>query len=178
LVREPKGFLTIPAHGGGSKLAPPLEGLNMNTKTFVNNIFIAGMLTTALVGYDVAHTKPAPMIVYAEAPKEVLEVTTQSVEPTVEEYIYEIFGDRAEDGIRMLKECENKLMNPEAINWNGNGTYDFGLWQINSIHGYTKEQLKDYKFNTRIAYKIFKNAGYSFSPWTCAEVAGDHPFWK
>ena len=38
LVREPKGFLTIPAHGGGSKLAPPLEGLNMNTKTFVNNI--------------------------------------------------------------------------------------------------------------------------------------------
>ena len=43
----------------------------------------------------------------------------------------------------------------DALNWNGNGTNDFGLFQINSIHGYTHEQLQDYKFNTDIAYKLF-----------------------
>jgi len=92
--------------------------------------------------------------------------------------INQVFGDDAERGIRMLEECENRTLNPEAINWNKNGSWDFGLWQINSIHGYSKEQLKDYRFNTKVAYKLFKNAGYSFSPWTCARYAGDRPFWK
>lgn len=96
----------------------------------------------------------------------------------IEEYIREVFGDDAERGLRMLEECENRTLGVDRINWNSNGTWDFGLWQINQVHGYTREQLADYKFNTDVAYKIFVNAGYSYSAWTCAETAGDVPFWK
>lgn len=96
----------------------------------------------------------------------------------IENYVREVFGDDADRGIKMLEECENRTLGVDRINWNSNGTWDFGLWQINQVHGYTREQLVDYKFNTDVAYKIFTNAGNSFSPWTCAEVAGDVPFWK
>lgn len=93
-------------------------------------------------------------------------------------YVVDIFGEDAERGLNMLIECENKSLNPLAENWNGNGTWDFGLWQINSVHGYSQKELSDYKFNTQVAYQLFKNAGYSFSAWTCAEFANDRPFWK
>lgn len=96
----------------------------------------------------------------------------------IENYIHEVFGEDAERGIKMLKECENKSMNPEALNWNGNGTNDFGLWQINSIHGYTHEQLADPNFNTDVAYQIFKSGGESFYFWTCGYIAGDEAFWE
>jgi len=102
--------------------------------------------------------------------------TTQRQE--IENYVREVFGDDAERGLRMLEECENRTLGVDRINWNSNGTWDFGLWQINQVHGYTREQLADYKFNTDVAYKIFVNAGYSYSAWTCAETAGDVPFWK
>jgi hypothetical protein len=143
------------------------------------NLFVTGMLLTTLVGWDVAHT-PTP-VVKAEA---VVASPVASPKPletieTPETYIVKVFGEvDGERAIKMLKECENKQMRLDAINWNGNGTNDFGLFQINSLHGYTHDQLKDYKFNTNVAYKIYKNAGYSFSPWTCSYQVGDKSFWQ
>ena len=115
---------------------------------------------------------------YSETKTEVIEVKYIVPADTPEGIIREIFGKDAERGIKMLRECENSTLNPEAINWNTNGTFDFGVWQINAVHGYTREQLKDPRFNTKVAYKLFKAAGYSFSPWACAEIAGDRPYWK
>jgi hypothetical protein len=97
----------------------------------------------------------------------------------IEGYIIYIFGkENGEKAIKMLKECENKTLDPEAENWNANGTWDFGLFQINQIHGKTKEQLKDWKFNTRFAYQLFVENGYSFSPWTCSYILGEKPFYE
>ena len=99
-------------------------------------------------------------------------------EEQIIQYVIDVFGKDAERGLNMLLNCENRMLRTDAENWNGNGSWDYGLWQINSIHGYSQKELSDYKFNTHVAFKIYKNAGYSFSPWTCSEQAGDHPFWK
>lgn len=103
---------------------------------------------------------------------------TEKPKPTVEEYIIQVFGEvDGERGLKMLKTCENSTLNPTAINWNSNGTWDFGTWQVNQIHGYTQEELSDPYFNTDVAYKIYKNAGNSFYPWTCSYTIGEVPFY-
>ena len=117
--------------------------------------------------------KPIEVIVIENVP----EPTKEPLPPLVE-YIHKKFGDSAERGLKMLRECENSNLNPEAINWNRNGTWDFGIWQINEIHGYTRKELKDPYFNTDVAYEIYKGRGDTFEAWTCAELAGDIPFWK
>ena len=144
----------------------------------IKNIFVAILVVTLIICWDQAHTEKPVMA------QEVVESPVASPEPletieTPETYIRKVFGEvDGERAIKMLKECENKQMRLDAINWNGNGTFDFGLFQINSLHGYSKEQLSDYKFNTNVAYKIYKNAGYSFSPWTCSYQVGDKSFWQ
>ena len=42
---------------------------------------------------------------------------------------------------------------------NKNGSVDYGLFQINSVHGYSKEDLMDPEFNIKVAYKIYKSQG-------------------
>jgi len=68
---------------------------------------------------------------YSETKTEVIEVKYIVPADTPEGIIREIFGKDAERGIKMLRECENSTLNPEAINWNGNGTKDVGLFQVN-----------------------------------------------
>ena len=52
----------------------------------------------------------------------------------IETYILEKFADRGDDALRMLKTCENSKLNQKATNKNRNGTTDYGVFQINSIH--------------------------------------------
>lgn len=105
---------------------------------------------------------------------------TPVVEPTerdqIIDYIKEVFKEDSEGGLLMLRTCENSKLDPEAINWNGNGTWDYGLWMINEVHGYTREELSDPYFNTDVAYKIYQSGGDSFYYWTCGYVAGDETY--
>ena len=156
---------------------------------------IAFFLIAIFVGWDTARLNKSKVEVNAQ---EVQITPTISITPTItttptpmpteaikrsdnpiEDYIIEIFGE--EDGlkgIKMLKECENGSLNPKAVNdKNSNGTWDAGLFQINQIHGYTQEQLFDYKFNTRAAYKIYKASKNSFYQWSCSHIIGEIPFY-
>ena len=56
--------------------------------------------------------------------------------------------------------------NPRAVNnKNKNGTSDFGLFQINSIHKPTAQEKTDPYANAKRAYKIWKDAGNKWRPW-------------
>lgn len=48
---------------------------------------------------------------------------------------------------------------PSALNRNRNGSKDFGLWQINSIHGFTN--LKDPKVNAEAAFYVWELQGWT-----------------
>lgn len=49
---------------------------------------------------------------------------------------------------------------------NSNGTYDYGLFQINDIHKPTDAEKTDAIANAKRAYKIWVAAGHSFKPWS------------
>jgi Lysozyme like domain len=49
----------------------------------------------------------------------------------------------------------------DAVNRNSNGSTDTGLWQINSIHGYSQASLMDPRQNARAAKAVFDKQGYT-----------------
>ena len=52
--------------------------------------------------------------------------------------------------------------NPRSDNsgLNANGTYDYGLFQINSVHGHSRSILANPAKNIEIAFKIWQSQGY------------------
>ena len=92
------------------------------------------------------------------------------------DYIVEVFGDDSADAITLINKCENHAFDPKATNWNSNGTWDTGIFQINQVNGYSMEEMQDWKLNIDAAKKIFDNRGWS--AWSCAEEVGVKPFWK
>lgn len=54
--------------------------------------------------------------------------------------------------------------NPTAINQNSNGSTDYGLAQINSIHGVSESAMFDPQQNLDEAYSLSAD-GTNFSPW-------------
>ena len=51
------------------------------------------------------------------------------------------------------------LGNPEAVNRNRNGSKDSGIWQINSIHGYS--DLKKPHVNAQAAFEVWSHSGWT-----------------
>ena len=129
-----------------------------------------------------AYTEPVEIVETLVAPTP--EPTPEVVEPTPEpktqrqeiiEYIVEVFEEDAPNAFNVLY-CENKGLRADAVNWNSNDTWDAGIFQINQVHGYTMEEMKDYRKNVDAAYKIFLGRGWS--SWACSERVDITPFWK
>lgn len=102
-----------------------------------------------------------------------------SVEEQIEARIHEVFGDRADDAIKMLKTCENKSFDPQVVSpLNDNGSVDVGLFQINTDPKNTDEveKLKNWEYNIQRAYKKFEAKYRTFYYWTCGNVAGDYTY--
>jgi hypothetical protein len=57
--------------------------------------------------------------------------------------------------------------NPAATHRNTNGSTDYGLWQINSIHAdiLRTGSWSNPTDNARMARKVYENAGRKFTPW-------------
>lgn len=97
------------------------------------------------------------------------------------EYIVEVFGDESANAITMIRKCENSKFDPKATNWNRNGTADYSIMQINDVNESLCKGLdfrNDWRDNIDCGYRVFKQAGYKWTPWACAEEIGQIPFWK
>lgn len=55
-----------------------------------------------------------------------------------------------------------------AINHNTNGSYDYGMWQINTVHGALLNQGDKFNplDNAKMALTIWKGAGNKWTPWS------------
>lgn len=93
------------------------------------------------------------------------------------DYIHEVFGEDGHKMVQIIDKCENKSWNTQAVNWNRNGTWDTGIAMINQVHGRSMDDMKDYKKNIDQAYKVYEDADSSFSPWSCAWVINETPFY-
>jgi len=61
-----------------------------------------------------------------------------------------------------------------AIDHDSNGTADYGLWQINSSHGYnSSELLSSADYNAGAAYSI-SDSGTDWSPWVTFYTLGEY----
>lgn len=112
-------------------------------------------------GTEAGHSQPSPI------------PTTETLteKEQIIAYIYEVFGEHAEDAIKVVGECENKSWNPKAVNHNRNGTVDRGIFQLNSAYWGGEENF-DWKTNVDKAYIVFERAGKKWTPWTCSHVVG------
>ncbi|HFC77038.1 MAG TPA: hypothetical protein ENJ27_02310 [Candidatus Moranbacteria bacterium] len=84
--------------------------------------------------------------------------------PSIEDKIKKAFPDNWETMLAIAK-AESRLI-PTAEHTNKNGTKDIGLFQINSIHGYDSNKLKDVDFNINVAREIYDRQGIAaWSAW-------------
>lgn len=102
----------------------------------------------------------SPLVVQADEPE-------KSELQKVIGYITYKFEPEGKDVVVRAINCfySESGLRPLAYGWNEwNKTSDVGVAQVNSVHGWTVEQLQDYKFNIDKAYELYK-ASNSFSPW-------------
>lgn len=78
---------------------------------------------------------------------------------SIEQEIADVFGTECRLALAVAK-AESGL-NPMAVNRNTNGSKDIGLFQINDQHGWSDEELFDWRTNIRIAKELRDSRGWS-----------------
>jgi hypothetical protein len=78
---------------------------------------------------------------------------------SIEQEIADVFGSESSIALAVAK-AESGL-NPMAVNRNRNGSKDIGIFQINDRHGWSDEELLDWKNNIRIAKELRDRHGWS-----------------
>ena len=66
-----------------------------------------------------------------------------------------------------VAKCESGL-NPDALNKNTNGSFDVGVFQINTVH--KQKNMTDFVKNIDYGYKLYQEQG--LRPWVCARKLG------
>ena len=89
---------------------------------------------------------------------ELEEEAEQSASISIEDKIRQTFPEEPEVMVAIAK-AESKL-NPHVVNRaNTDGSVDVGIFQVNSIHGYDEEFLKNEDNNLKVARQIYEKQG-------------------
>lgn len=111
-----------------------------------------GMLTTGMKVYAQTEIKE-----YHEP-----QLADETTQEAMRKVIRKVWRSDWEIGVKIAK-CESGLR-PNAFNGhNKNGTWDAGLFQVNQIHGISKEDLMNPYANAGYAYAIYNEQGVQ--PW-------------
>lgn len=143
----------------------------MSLSAYLNYRFQPVELHRPLVGEVKAQELPVQTIM--EAPK--------TIKDQAIEYIYQIFGDDADEMITIIGTCENKGWNPKAVNTNKNGSKDYNLAQVNDLNGRRDKQCAglDYRNNWKDnldCAKIIRDS-QGLKAWSCSYTVGVDPFY-
>lgn len=105
--------------------------------------------------------------------EQLLELRTDVLLPTEAQhdmgrYVYgrfkEEFGSAVARQALRIVSCESSW-NAKAKHTNTNLSTDYGLWQLNSIHGIADDVRLDPYQSTELAINMYRVSG--FSPWVC-----------
>lgn len=116
------------------------------------------------------------LVTTTPSPTPILVPATTQKEDIINE-ITRVFGEEAPNAFNILF-CENRQLNPNAINYNRNGSTDHSIFQINSIHAkrFGNKFMTDWKENIRVAYILQQEQGWRI--WSCAHKVEIKPYWQ
>ena len=148
-----------------------LKIYGLKAKTYATVLILLELiLITSLVGFTykqhikIAQAEGVYSTIY-QARHTLIENPTSQQQQIIN-YIKEVFGSQSDNAFKVLS-CENHRLNPNAQNWNSDGSIDTGIFQVNSIHGVNANYLKDWRVNVDVAHQIY--LGSSWNAWTCAK---------
>lgn len=153
--------------------------LDISGKTWVSILII--VIVTFILAYIAWYgnqvdktNKLFGSLVYAKT-KDYTKTDSVSEHDQIKNYISQVFGGQSDKAFTLLS-CENKSLNPNAVNdnttWGGVGQ-DIGVFQINNTWQKTQDKfLLNWKINIEIAKQLFDENGGHFSLWTCGRNLG------
>jgi len=138
----------------------------------VREIMVEGNKEITKINGQIVATRELPKV---EQPAPIVAEPTyqKQTDDEWEELIAKYFpADQVVNAIKVMR-CESGV--PDRVSKpNRNGTRDYGLMQINSIHawrvGGDLNALLDPDTNIRVASEIYQDARNSWQPWTCKKV--------
>jgi hypothetical protein len=155
-----------------------------NRVRIITGVFILiGLLALVLIGGIVRSRQfhsPVPVLrTHLVERVHAVEVPVYIAPESIEDKIRATFGEHADKAFRVL-ECENRGLDPKAINYNTDArkTRDLGIFQINDYwqgirhQGKADQFLLDPDINIQIAWILYRDSGYSFKMWTCGRNLG------
>lgn len=122
-----------------------------------------------LFGLSTAYAQ-APDTTFIDKVQTVAVSLNRSFDRDTAQNVYSYLQDKLDSDdvtkLMLVALCESGF-NPQASNKNTNKSTDGGVFQINSIHGYSYDELKNPIKNTDVAIKLYTDS--NLQPWNSSK---------
>lgn len=165
-----KHFLKAHPHYLPEALEPPIQGVTVNWVRALGRYIVARERAITRI-----HTAYLKMIarLQSSAAGTIVPVVSTVPAGAIRTAVENAFGSEAEHALAVLQ-CENPELNPSAIHYDGDGTSDWGLFQINIVYNRgafdSPQHLLDPWYNITVAANVYRSRGWG--DWTCGRILG------